>query len=92
MGTVFEIGKAKAAEGEGWAPLLISCLPYLACTERNTFLTSEHQNRYKLRSCQSMCKAFTYLLDNSFIRFDTKLYRRIVGIPMITNCAYFFFL
>ena len=34
-----------------------------------------------------MYEALTYLLDNSFIRFGTKLYRQIVGIPMGTNCA-----
>ena len=34
-----------------------------------------------------MCEALTYLLDNIFIRFGTKLYRQIVGIPMGTNCA-----
>ena len=34
-----------------------------------------------------MCEALIYLLDNIFIRFDTKLYRQIVGIPMGTNCA-----
>ena len=28
-----------------------------------------------------------YLLDNIFIRFGTKLYRQIIGIPMGTNCA-----
>ena len=30
---------------------------------------------------------FHYLLDNIFIRFGSKLYRQIVGIPMGTNCA-----
>ena len=34
-----------------------------------------------------MCEAFIYLLDNIYIRFGTKLYRQIVGIPMGTNCA-----
>ena len=34
-----------------------------------------------------MCEALIYLLYNSYIRFDTKLYRQIVGIPMGTNCA-----
>ena len=29
----------------------------------------------------------SYLLDNINIRFGTKLYRQIVGIPMGTNCA-----
>ena len=27
----------------------------------------EHQNRYKLWSCQNMCEALTYLIDNIFI-------------------------
>ena len=31
--------------------------------------------------------ALIYLLDNIYIRFGTKLYRQIVGIPMGTNCA-----
>ena len=43
--------------------------------------------RYKLWSCQTVCDALIYLLDNICIRFGTKLYRQIVGIPMGTNCA-----
>ena len=34
-----------------------------------------------------MCEALHYLLDNIFIRFASKSYRQIVGIPMGTNCA-----
>ena len=34
-----------------------------------------------------MCDALYYLLDNLFIRFCSKLYRQIVGIPMGTNYA-----
>ena len=34
-----------------------------------------------------MCDALTFLLDNFFIRFGTKLYRQVVGIPIGTNCA-----
>ena len=34
-----------------------------------------------------MCDALHYLLDTLFIRFGSKLYRQIVGIPMGTNCA-----
>ena len=40
-----------------------------------------------LNYCQNVCKALVYLLDNIYIRFGTKLYRQIVGIPMGTNCA-----
>ena len=31
--------------------------------------------------------SLSYLLDNIYIRFGTKLYRQIVGIPMGTNCS-----
>ena len=34
-----------------------------------------------------MCEALIFLLDNIYIRFGSKLYRQIVGIPMGTNCA-----
>ena len=34
-----------------------------------------------------MCDALHNLLDNTFIRFGSKLYRQIVGIPMGSNCA-----
>ena len=48
-------------------------LPYLACNERNAFFNSELENRYKLWSCQNMCEALTYLLENFFIRFGELL-------------------
>ena len=38
-------------------------------------------------SCQNVYDALFYLLDNICIRFGTKLYRQIVGIPMGTNCV-----
>ena len=60
---------------------------YLAYNERNAFFTSEHRNRYKLWSCQNMYEALRYLLDSTFIRCGSKLYRQIVGIPMGTHCA-----
>ena len=34
-----------------------------------------------------MCDALHDLLDNIYIRFGSKLYRQIVGIPMGTNRA-----
>ena len=60
---------------------------YLACNYQKAFFTSSDQNRYTLWSCQNVCDALSYLLDNSYIRFGTKLYRHIVGISMCTNCA-----
>ena len=38
-------------------------------------------------SCHNVCDAMTFLLDNSYFRFGTKLYRQVVGIPIGSNCA-----
>ena len=50
-------------------------------------LSSLPKTQNELWSCQNVCEALIYLLDNIYIRFGTKLYRQIVGIPMGTNCA-----
>ena len=36
---------------------------------------------------KKVCDAFVYILDNILIRFGTKLYRQIIGIPVETNYA-----
>ena len=59
----------------------------MASNDRKAFFTSSDQSRYTLWTCQNVCDALSYLLDNIYIRFGTKLYRRIVGIPMGTNCT-----
>ena len=51
------------------------------------FFTSEKPKKYHAWSCQNVCDALTFLLDNIFIRFGTKLFRQVVGIPIGTNCA-----
>ena len=51
------------------------------------FFTSDVYKNYKLWSCQNICEALVYLLDNIFIRFRTKGYRQTIGILMGTNCA-----
>ena len=57
----------------------------LACKDRNAFYFGKN---YHAWSCQNVCDALTFLLDNIWhIRFGTKLYRQVVGIPMGTNCA-----
>ena len=51
------------------------------------FFTSDVYNNRNLWSCQKVCDALVYLLDNIFIRFGTKLYRQTICIPMGPNCA-----
>ena len=61
---------------------------YLAFNDKKSFVTStDHYRGYHLWSCQNVCDALSFLLDNIYIRFGTKLYRQIVGIPMGTNGA-----
>ena len=57
---------------------------YIACNDRNAFFAVRN---YNLLSCKKVCEALTFLLDNIYMRFGSKLYRQIEGIPIGTNCA-----
>ena len=59
----------------------------IACNDKNAFFTSDAFRNNNLWSCHRVCEAPTFLLDNIYIRFGSKLYRQIVGITMGTNCA-----
>ena len=50
-------------------------------------LSSHAVRNYSFWSRQKVCEALTFLLDNIYIRFGSKIYRQIVGIPMGTKCA-----
>ena len=54
---------------------------------RKCIFTSENPKKCHAWSCRNVCDALTFLFDNIFIRFGTKLYRQEVGIPMGTYCA-----
>ena len=41
--------------------------PYLPCNDRNVFFTSEKPKKYHAWSCQTVCDALTFLLDNILI-------------------------
>ena len=47
----------------------------------------QKKKRYRAWSNPNVCVALTFLLNNIFIPFGTKLYRQVVGTPMGTNCA-----
>ena len=46
---------------------------YIACNNGNAFFTSEAVRNYNLWSCQKVSEALTFLLDNIYIRFGSKL-------------------
>ena len=61
---------------------------YLARNDRNAFfLLRKKLKKHHAWSCQYVFNALTFLLGNIFIRFGTKRYRQVAGIPMGTDCA-----
>ena len=46
---------------------------YLACNDKAFFTSADHYRGYHLWSCQNVCNALSFLLDNNYIRFGTKL-------------------
>ena len=56
-------------------------------TRQKRFFYFKKPQKIPAWSCHNVCDGLAFLLDNIFIRFGTKLYRQVVGIPMGTNCA-----
>ena len=42
---------------------------------------------YTTWTCDEVCTALHYLLDNIYVRYGDTVYRQVIGIPMGTNCA-----
>ena len=42
---------------------------YIACNDKNAFFTSDAVRNYNLWSCQKVCEALAFFLDNIYIRF-----------------------
>lgn len=60
---------------------------YLCTSEEKGFFSDIDYDSYKSWSCDELCRALTFLLDNIYVRFGDTVYRQVVGIPMGTNCA-----
>ena len=58
-----------------------------AYNDRYAFFISGAVRNYIFWTCQKVCETLTFLLGNIYIRFGSKLYKQIVGIPMGTSCA-----
>ena len=66
---------------------LIGKIPsILHVTEEMLFSLRKNKN-YTLWSCQKVCEALIFLLDNIYKRFGINLSRQIMGIPTGTNCT-----
>ena len=61
---------------------------YLACNDKKAFFLLLRTIIEDITfGFWNICDTLSFLLDNIYIRFDTMLYRQIVGIPKSTNCA-----
>ena len=38
-------------------------------------------------TADNICKIIEFLIDNIFVQFGGRLLRKVIGIPMGTNCA-----
>ena len=61
--------------------------PYLAYNDRNVFFTSEKPKKYHAWSCQNVCDALTFLLDNISFDLAPSSIDKQLGFLMGTNCA-----
>ena len=69
--------------------LLISCILKITEQRKNLvkYVTCVESGKNLHDIIISHYKNSIALLDNCYIRFCSKLYRQIVGIPISTNCA-----
>ena len=52
-----------------------------------SYFTSDPLNGDNKYTANDICKVIEFLVDNIYIRFGGQLFRKMVGIPMGTNCA-----
>jgi hypothetical protein len=60
---------------------------FLACYSNKAFIANGIVKHYTMWTCDEVCRALSFLLDNIYVRFDNTLFKQIIGIPMGTNCA-----
>ena len=56
------------------------------CRNKSYFISDplNGDNKY---TANDICKMIEFLVDNIYVRFGGQLFRQMVGIPMVTNCA-----
>ena len=62
--------------------------PIFGMQRRMCFFTSDVYNSHNLWSCQKVCDALVYLLDNIFIKFGTKLLVFQLELIVLSCCRF----
>ena len=60
---------------------------FLACNSERAFFTNGVVKGYTMWTCDEVCKALSFLINNIYVRFGNEVHRQVIGIPMGTNCA-----
>ena len=60
---------------------------YLNVSKGRAYFAQKFSCKVMSLSCNDLIKHVNFIIDNSYIKFDDKCYRQVIGIPMGTNCA-----
>ena len=62
---------------------------YVCCNEKSkkSFFSNITYKSYINWTDAELIAALEFLINNIFIKYDNKIYRQVIGIPMGTNCA-----
>ena len=60
---------------------------YINVSNGRAYFAQKFSSKVLSLSCDDLIKHVNFIIDNSYIKFDDKCYRQIIGIPMGTNCA-----
>ena len=52
-----------------------------------SYFTNASLNGDNKYTASDICKMVEFLVDNIYVRFGGQLFRKMVGIPIVTNCA-----
>ena len=59
----------------------------LLVNERNSYFSSENNDKYLSFSCAEFCELLEFLISNIYVKYGDEVFQQILGIPMGTNCA-----
>ena len=61
---------------------------FINVVNENAYFSDKKSNKASVTfTSLELIEAIEYIIDNSFVKFNEKIYRQIIGIPMGTNCA-----
>ena len=59
----------------------------LLVNERNSYFSSENNDKYLSFSCAEFCELLEFLISLIYVKYGDEVFQQILGIPMGTNCA-----